>query len=186
VKRSWICLLMVLAVVAGGALVACGGGSNDKKATPTTEAQEQQQEESTPSTKATTEKKTTPTPKSNSGSSDSSLGDVPVYPGATKLTSGEWSGSEGAMPAIGSDVNAGDYNNVAYAMYETNDSPQDVLDWYKDKMSGWKDEGSFSGGSEGEMGAYAAWTKDDGKVAAWITVGESEGTTSLGIWTGTQ
>jgi hypothetical protein len=184
VKRSWICLLVVAAVVAGGAMVACGGGSDKEKATPT--VQQQQEEGSTPAAEATTAKSATSTPKSSGGSSAGSIGDVPVYPGATKITSGEWSGSEGSIPAIGSDLNAGDYTNVQYAMYESNDSPQDILDWYKDKMSDWKDEGSFSGGSGSDMGAFAAWSSDDGKVAAWITVGTSDDTTSLGIWVGSQ
>ncbi len=51
-------------------------------------------------------------------------------------------------------------------------------------MSGRKEEGSFSGGSGGDYGAYALWSKDDGKVAPWITVGTSDGTTNLTVWVG--
>jgi hypothetical protein len=36
------------------------------------------------------------------------------------------------------------------------------------------------------MGAFGVWTKDDGKKAAWITVGEDGETTTLGIFFGSQ
>ena len=123
----------------------------------------QNQQEDTPEAKATEEKKATPKP--DNGDSGGSIGDVPVYPGAKKTTSGEWSGSEAMIPAIGSDVDAGNYAKVQYAMYETDDSANDVFDWYKDKMSDWDDAGSFSGGSEGSVGAFGVWTKDDGKTS---------------------
>ncbi len=177
-KRSWICLLMVLAIVASGALVACGGSSN----TSPTATAKPQQATSTPSTSATS----APAATSSGGSGGGSLSDVPVYPGATKLSSGEYSGSSASIPAIGSDLNAADYTNVSYAIYQTNDGPQQVFDWYKSNMSGWKDEGSFSGGTGSDTGAFAAWSKDSGNEAAWITVGASGGTTSLSIWVGSK
>ncbi len=186
-KRSWICLLIVLAIVASGALVACGGSS---KASPTATAK-QGQTASTPSTNATstpasTKATNTPASNGNSGSSGGSLSDVPVYPGATKISGGQYSGSAGSIPAIGSNLNAADYTNFAYAIYETDDSPQQVFDWYKNNMSGWTDEGSFSGGAGGNTAAFAAWSKDNGKVAAWMTVGSSDSKTSLSIWSGSQ
>jgi hypothetical protein len=172
----------------GAAAVACGGGSDkgDNKEPTVAEGQQdgQDQQEDTPEAKATEEKKATP--KSDNGDSGGSIGDVPVYPGAKKTTSGEWSGSDAMIPAIGSDVEAGNYAKVQYAMYETDDSANDVFDWYKDKMSGWDDAGSFSGGSEGSVGAFGVWTKDGGKQAAWVTVAEDSGTTSLSIFYGTQ
>jgi len=184
-KKSVLYVLIALMLVIGAAAVACGGGDNgDKDSKEPTVAEEQDGQEDTPEAKATEEKAT---PKSSGdGESSGSFADVPVYPGVTEITSGEWSGSEGMIPGIGSEVDTADYQNIEFAMYETDDSPEDVFDWYKDKMGDWNEEGSFSGGSGSDYGAYALWTKDDGKVAAWITVGESDGTTNLGLWVATQ
>jgi hypothetical protein len=190
-KRSVIYVLFALMLALGAAFVACGGGSdksNNDQAQPTAEQQDNQNgqdQQAEPTAKATQQTKATVKP-GNSGDSSGSIGDVPVYPGADKKASGEWSGSEAPIPALGSGVDAGSYAKVQYAMYETSDSAQNVLDWYKDKMSDWKDEGSFSGGSEGGVGGFAAWTKDDGKEAAWISVSEDSGTTTLGIFFGSQ
>lgn len=186
-KRSVIYVLIALMLALGAAFVACGGGADksDKEQAEPTVAEQQQDGQDTPAAESTPEKKAT-AKSSSGGDSGGSIGDVPVYPGANKTTGGEWSGSEAMIPAVGSDVDAGSYSTVQYAMYETSDGAQDVFEWYKDKMSDWKDEGSFSGGSEGSVGAFGVWTKDDGKEAAWITVGEDSGTTTLGIFFGSQ
>ncbi len=70
-------------------------------------------------------------------------------------------------------------------MYETDDSPDEVFNWYKDKMSGWKEEWIMSSSGEG-AGSIGVWSKDDGKTAGWVTVSEDQGTTSLTIMTGSQ
>lgn len=184
-KRLWTYALIALALVAGAAFVACGGGGNDNKgnnAAPTaveTQGENQGGGQATPTTGA----KATST-LGTSGSSSGSIGDIPVYPGAKKDSSGSYSGSNAMIPMIGSSVNATDYGTVQYGIYETSDSAQDVYNWYKDKMSGWKEEWSYSGGSEGSAGAMAVWTKDNPKVAAWLIVGEDSGTTTLTIWYG--
>jgi hypothetical protein len=173
-------MLILSAVVAGAALVACGGSSNKAASTA---APTQGQTGSTPAAQATTAQQPT-SASNNSGGSNGSLADVPVYPGATKITSREYSGSDAGIPALGSNLNASDYTHVAYALYGTSDGAQTVIDWYKGKMSGWTDVGSFSGGSQGSISGFSAWTKEDGKAAAWISVTESDGTTSLAIWYG--
>ena len=195
-KRSWACALIALTLVAGAALVACGGG-NDNKATPTAvenQGGDQGGDEatSTPSTGAkTTPKATTKaTAKAtaaadNSGSSGGSIGDLPVYPGATKISSSEFSGSQ-AGGILGSGADASDFTKVQLVMYETSDGAEQVLDWYKDKMSDWDQAGTFSSGDESGAMGYAAWTKDDGTVAAWISVAEGDGTTTLNLMYGTQ
>ena len=119
------------------------------------------------------------------GDNGGSIAYIPVYPGATWVTGNELSGSEAAIPAIGSSANAATYAKVQLAVYETSDDPQMVLDWYKVQMKDWKEE-PMPGGSEAGAGPTAAWTKDDGKEAAWISVGEDSGTTTLGIFFGTQ
>jgi uncharacterized protein YgiB involved in biofilm formation len=70
-------------------------------------------------------------------------------------------------------------------MYETDDSPDEVFNWYKDKMSGWKEEWIMSSSGEG-AGSIGVWSKDDGKTTGWVTVGEEGGTTSLTIMAGSQ
>ena len=189
-KRSMLYVLIALMLAFGAALVACGGGgdkADKEQAQPTVEQQQdgQDQQEDTPAAKETPKKKETPK-SSSGGDSGGSIGDVPIYPGAKEITSGEWSGSEGGIPGIGSAVDTGDYQNIEFAMYETDDSPEDVFDWYKDKMNSWSSQGSFSGGDTGSIGGFASWTKDDGKEAAWISVSEDSGTTTLGIFFGSQ
>jgi hypothetical protein len=186
-KKSVLYVLIALLLVIGAAAVACGGGDNgdgENKEPTAAEEQNGQDQQDTPAAEATQEEAT---PESGGdGGSGGSLGDVPVYPGANKITGGEWSGSEGMIPGIGSELDTADYQNIEFAMYETSDSPDDVFNWYKDKMSGWDEQGSFSGGSGSDYGAYALWTKDGGKTAAWVTIGTSDGTTELGLWVATQ
>ena len=178
-KKVLVLFLIVTALVAGAALVACGGG-DDKDGKDTPVAQETKEGssggEETPAAKAT---------KEEGGGGGGSLGDIPVYPGATKITSGEWSGSDAPIPAIGGGENPSDYGTVKYGMYETDDSPDDVFNWYKDKMSGWKEEWIMSSSGEG-AGSIGVWSKDDGKTAGWVTVSEEGGKTSLTIMTGSQ
>jgi hypothetical protein len=181
-KRSILYVLIAMMLAFGAAFVACGGGGKSSKdQTQPTVAQQQDGGGSTPASQ-----KETPASDNSGGGSSGSIGDVPIYPGATKTTSGEWSGSNAAIPAIGSGVNAGDYKTVQYAMYETSDGADKVLSWYKDKMSSWSSQGSFSGGDTGSVGGFASWTKDGGKKAAWISIGEDSGTTTLGIFYGSQ
>ena len=181
-KKVIVLFLMVMALAAGAALVACGGGGDDDKdgkATPA--AQETKEgngeEEETPAAEDGDE---------GNGGGGGSLEDVPIYPGAEKISSGEWSGSEALIPAIGEGENPSDFGIVKYGMYETDDPSDEVFDWYKDKMSGWKEEWTFAGGGEDNAGGIGVWSKDDGKTAAWVVVGEEGGKTSLTIMTGTQ
>jgi hypothetical protein len=70
-------------------------------------------------------------------------------------------------------------------MYETDDPSDTVFSWYKDKMSGWKEEWVMSSSGEGG-GSIGVWSKDDGKTSAWVTVSEESGKTSLTIMAGSQ
>jgi hypothetical protein len=181
-KKVIVLFLIVMAVVAGAAFVACGGGGNkEEKATPAAqETQEGNGGEATPAAEATTEEN------GGGGNGGGSLEDVPVYPGAKKVSSGQWSGSEAMIPAIGGGENPSDFGTINYGMYETNDAPDKVFDWYKDKMSGWKEEWTFSGGDTDNAGAIGIWSKNDGKTAAWVMVSQEDSTTSLTIMTGSQ
>jgi hypothetical protein len=184
-KKVLVLFLIVTALVAGAALVACGGGDKNKEEKTTPVAQETKEGnggEETPTAKETPAAEAT---KEEGGGGGDSLGDIPVYPGATKITSGEWSGSEAPIPAIGGGENPSDYGTVKYGMYETGDSPDEVFNWYKDKMSGWKEEWIMSSSGEG-AGSIGVWSKDDGKTAGWVTVSAEGGKTSLTIMAGTQ
>lgn len=184
-KKILALLLIVTALVAGAALVACGGGDDkDGKDTPVAqETKEGNGGEETPAAKAT--KEDGGDAENGDGDSGGSVGDMPVYPGAKEVTSGEWSGSEAPIPGIGGGANPSDYGTVKYGMYETDDSPDDVFNWYKDKMGGWKEEWIMSSSGEG-AGSIGVWSKDDGKTSGWVTVSEDAGTTSLMIMTGSQ
>lgn len=182
-KRGLTFILIVFALFAGALAVSCGGGDGDEKqpvAAETREADDQAKE--TPAAKPTE-------PKDGDEEQDSGgpVQGVPIYPGAKRISSGEWSGSEMPIPMVGAPTNPEDYEKVTFAMYEVDDSPNDVFEWYKDKMSGWKEEWTFSGGDEdtGTAG-IGVWTKDGGKTAAWVMVSEDGETTSLVIATGTQ
>jgi hypothetical protein len=176
-KKILALFLIVMALVAGAAFVACGGGDDDKdgKATPVAEEDKDGngEEEATPAAED-----------EDNGGGGGSLGDVPIYPGVKEVSSGEWSGSDALVPGMGSEVDPTAFDTVKYGMYETDDAPDEVFDWYKDEMSGWKEEWVFSSGGEEGAGSIGIWSKDDGKAAAWIVVAEEEGKTSLTIMTG--
>jgi hypothetical protein len=182
-KRSFLCVLVVLALVLGAGMVACGGGgdkSNEESGQPTAEQQQDNGDNSNQ------EEAATPEEKSSDNKASGSFADVPLYPGVDEITTGEFSGSDAGIPGISGDLNPEDYSSVEYGLYETSDDPEDVYNWYKDNMDGWDEQGSFSGGSDGDYGAYAIWSKDDGKTAAWITISMSDDLTNLGIWVATQ
>ena len=193
-KRILALFLIVTALAAGAAFVACGGGDDkdkEEKATPVAqETKEGNGGEETPAAEETPSGKKTPAAEATKedggdGGSSGSVGDMPVYPGAKEVTSGEWSGSEAPIPGIGGGANPSDYGTVKYGMYETDDPPDTVFSWYKDKMSGWKEEWIMSSSGEG-AGSIGVWSKDDGKTSGWVTVSEDAGKTSLMIMTGSQ
>lgn len=191
-KKALVFTLMIAALFACATAISCGGGDEGEEKEPVAAETKEAEEEDTPTVKKTEapEKKTPAAEATNEEEEEGegeSLEGVPIYPGANKIASGEWSGSEMPIPMIGSPTNPEDYGNVHYAMYEVDDPPNEVFDWYKDKMSGWKEEWTFSGGdSETGAAGFGVWTKDDGKTAAWVVVGEDQDVTSLVIMTGSQ
>jgi len=179
-KKILALFLIVMALVAGAAFVACGGGDDedkDGKATPAAqETKEGNGGEETPAAKATKEED------GGGGNGGGSLEDVPIYPGATKI--GEWSTTSGAM--AGAPMDLGEYSSITYAMFETDDSTDDVLDFYKDKMKDWNDEGTFSFGEGEEAMSWFYWTKDEGAVAAMVMVVEEGGNTAFTVYAASQ
>lgn len=180
-KRVWIYLLIAVALVAGVAFVACGGEEEEEGAPPAaaTEAEAPTEAETEEAVVEEEEEE-----EEGDGAAEASIADVPVYPGATEVYSGEWSGGEAAIPMAGAPIEAGEYATVEYAMFETGDSVDDVFSFYEDEMGDWEEVWTFSGGDEEGMGGMAIWTKDDGEVAAWVVVAEEDGATSLMIAVG--
>jgi len=185
-KRGLTFILIISVLFAGALAVSCGGGDGDEEEPVAAETREADDDQEAP---ADAEEKETPAakPTQKEEGGEEPMEGVPVYPGAKKVSSGEWSGSEMAIPMVGAPTNPEDYDKVTFAMYEVDDPPNDVFEWYKDEMGGWKEEWSFSGGDEDTGAAgIGVWTKDGGKTAAWVMVSEDDEVTSLVIATGTQ
>jgi hypothetical protein len=109
------------------------------------------------------------------------LPDIPAYPGAADVFSGTFTGGGGfPVPMIGEGgLDPEDYGAVQYTMYETSDSVGKVVDFYKKEFKGWKEEWTFSMEEAGQEGEIVIWSKDDAKLAAWLSAFEDEGTTSV-------
>lgn len=177
-KKVWIYLLIVVALVAGAAFVACGGGEEEEAAPPAAAT------EAEAPTEAETEEAVVEEEGEEDGAGEAvSIADVPVYPGAKEVYSGEWSGAEAAIPMLGAPIEAAEYGTIEYAMLETGDSADEVFSFYEDEMGDWEEVWTFSGSGEEAVG-MGIWTKDDGKVAAWVVVTEEDDTTSLMIAVG--
>ena len=182
-RLRWILGLIVLTLAL--ALAACGGGGDDEgeenggedkekpAATKTVEA------EGTPEVVETQEPEKTEEP-SGGGGGGASLSDVPVYPGSEKT--GDFSSDDVPLPLIGGDADVEDWEDSAWAVYETGDSVDDVAAFYKDKMpdNGWEEEGWFDT-SFLEGAAWGNFTKDDGDSAAWVFVSGTEDVTEIVI-----
>jgi len=118
------------------------------------------------------------------------LGDVPLYPAATiEVNSGaEASGTvlagTAAAPPAGFGVDVKSYSSVGLAVFQTSDSPAQVLDWYKSHMTGWQEHWSSVTGGSADQQASAIWTKDNGKEAAWMAANTQGGRTDLHLWFG--
>jgi hypothetical protein len=164
VKFSLRFVLILTALVAAAVLVlavACGGGDEEGPAAGETPAAAEE------------------TPEGSSPGETGELPDIPLYPGATDVLTQTYTGGEGPfVPTMGEgDIDPGAYDTVKNAMYETSASFEDVIDFYKEEFKGWKEEGSFSTEQMGQKGQAVVWSKDDGNLAAWLSVAESEGTT---------
>jgi hypothetical protein len=168
-------VFILMAVIVAAFLVvaiACGGDEEEEEApkvTPTVAAEETPEEAETPAGEA--------------GEPSS----IPTYPGATNVFTTTFSGSETfPIPLTGDGaIGPEEFDNVEYSVYETNDSPQKVIDFYKKEFKGWEEEESFSMEQLGQNGEVIVWSKDDREVAAWMAAFETEGTTSVVIAIGT-
>jgi hypothetical protein len=181
--RTW--LLALVAVVAAAFLllaVACGGGEKESpKASPTTTAAK------TP-TAATKTPAAGETPEKTPAGEAGELSSIAAYPGAKEFYSGPFNSGEVFPIPLGSDVpiSPDEYGGIQYTIYETSDSSEEVVGFYKEEFKDWKEEGTFDLEQvAGQKGEAVVWTKDDGKVAAWLGVfEEARGVTSFAIAVG--
>jgi hypothetical protein len=180
---------LVIVVLALG-LAACGGGDDEgddgnggdngdgAAATKTAEAEKTDTPEVAETEEPTQEPQKTEEP--SGGGGGATLNDIPVYPGADKT--GDWSGDDVPLPLFGGDVDIEDWQESAWATYETGDSVEDVADFYKGKMpdNGWEEEGWFDI-SFGEGAAWGNFTRDGGDSAAWVFASGTDGKTQIVI-----
>ena len=171
---SWRWWVVVPAVLAGALLAACGGDDGEPSDTgPTDEGVATVQ----PAEDGTVEE----TPEEGDGGVEAggdAFEDVPVPSGANETASGTWSGSiPGLVPGEGTDP--GDFTNLEYKQFEVDDSPDEIINFYRGELSGWEEGFVFSGGEEGSEGGVGVWTRDDGRVAIWISASRSDGATDL-------
>jgi hypothetical protein len=188
-------VLILTAITAAAFLVlavACGGGgekattasptataAKTPKASPTTTAAKTPAAAETPAAGETPAAAETPatTPAGAAGE----LPNIPAYPGATEVFTGTFN-SGGAFPIpLSGDVpiSPGDFGNVQYSVYQTSDSSDKVVDFYKTQFQGWKEEGTFDLSQSGQKGKVVMWTKDNRNVAAWMGAIEQGGGTSV-------
>jgi hypothetical protein len=115
------------------------------------------------------------------------LPDISAYPGAEEVFTGTFTGGGGfPIPMIGEgDLDPEDYGSVQYTVYETSDSADKVIDFYKDEFKDWKEEWTFGMEEGGQQGEIVIWSKDDAKLAAWLSAFEDDGTTSVIVAMGT-
>ena len=101
--------------------------------------------------------------------------DIPVYGGAKQLQEMNWS----IPPA------EGDYTEVEWRYYETNDSPASVSAYYKSNMpaNGWGEHVGWMEMPELTMGVYS---KNDEKDSAIIWIAAEEGKTVFALMRASQ
>jgi hypothetical protein len=186
-RLRWMLGLFILVLALS--LAACGGGGEEEEtgggeketpaATKTVEAEETQAPAETPEPEKTEEP-------SGGGGGTASLKDIPIYPGADKV--GDYSGSDVPLPLVTGDLDVEDYTDAKWAVYETDDSVDDVADFYKGKMpdNGWHEENWFDTSVLGGGAAWGSYTRDGGDTAAWVFVGGGDDRTEIVIGTGTK
>jgi hypothetical protein len=117
------------------------------------------------------------------------LPSIPAYPGAEEGFSGTFTGvGDFPVPYVGDGgPEPEDYGTVHYTTYETSDSPEKVLDFYKTEFKGWEEEWTFSVEKVTQKGEVVVWSKDDGDIVAWLAALEArhqEGKTSIVVAVG--
>lgn len=158
-------VFVIIAVLSLLTVGACGGNGDNEETTPQTSAQTSQPSSSEPET--TTES-------SNGGGGSLTWNDMPVYGGADQVQKGSWS-----IPA-----DEGGYSKVEWRYYETGDSIDKVVDFYKDKMpdNGWDEMGWF----DIQEAAWGMYTKNNEKDAAYVWMSKEDNNTVIAMMRATE
>jgi len=168
-------VFIVTALIAAAFLVlavACGGDDEEAPAAGETPAAAEETPELAPGEE---------TPEGPGPGDEGEFPSIPAYPGAEEVFSGTFTGA-GAFPVpfVGDGGLAPDeYGAIQYTTYETSDSPEKVLDFYKTEFKGWEEEWTFSVEKVTQKGEVVVWSKDDGDIAVWmaaLTAPHGEGT----------
>jgi hypothetical protein len=168
-------VLILTALIAAALLVlavACGGDEEEAPAAAETPAAAEETPELAPGEE---------TPEKPPTGEEGELPAIPTYPGAEEIETATWTGTGVfPIPLMGDEGPAPEeYGTVQFTVYETSDSPEKVIDFYKDEFKGWKEEFTFSLEQVGEKGGVVVWSKDDGNIAAWLGAFEDDGTTGV-------
>jgi len=160
VRRSIVCVLVLILIVSGLALVACGG---NKEQAPSGEAAGQAGK-----TVAETEREG-----KTSGKSGRGWGDVPEYKGAVPV--------EGEVPMSVPAAAQGDYERTERRQYQTDDTPEQVHEYYLKQMPG-KGWHKLFAMKYPEGSTVSAWVKGDEGRGCVISAGTlRDGKTYIGL-----
>jgi len=176
-KFPWRYVLVGAALMVGCLLLAACGG---------------EEQEETPTAVATLAE----TPEGTISPAAGEVPEIPAYPGATDIKSDyhsdilpvviitveEFQGQPAiSFQAVDVREVVGDipvepeqYRNVRYSAYQTEDSADDVLDFYKNEFRDWGEEFSSDIDEAGMKGHFAIWTKDAKNIAVWMVAVEAK------------
>jgi hypothetical protein len=76
--------------------------------------------------------------------------------------------------------------NMRYRSFETEDTADQVFDFYNGKFQGWTTELTLDVDEAGTKVRIGVWSKDNRKSAAWLAATEAEGITEVIVMTGTR
>lgn len=176
-STTWRGMLIVGAMVAGIGLSACtGDGDSDERrngddaptATEVVDGDDGNGPEAPTATRVVDD---------NDGDDS-----VPVPDGADETSSGSYSSGEIPIFVPDPDFDADAFTNIEYKSYTVDDTPEDVIDFYRDRLSDWDDVFVFSGGAAGGDAGFGVWTKDD--RAIWVSATSVGGETQLLVISG--
>ena len=164
-KKGISLVFVFMLILACVGVAACSGGGTEAPtpaASPTPSSSETNGQAEAVATPAST-------------GSGFTWNDIPVYGGAKQLQEMNWS----IPPA------EGDYTEVEWRYYETNDSPASVLAYYKSNMpgNGWGEHEGWMEMPELTMGIYS---KNNEKDSAIIWIAAEEGKTVFALMRASQ
>jgi hypothetical protein len=125
------------------------------------------------------------------------VADIPVYPEAREVASGDWSQADAAvsstitaMVILDEDIERIlSYPNVEFALYASDASPMEVFDWYRANSGDWAADpnvqayAQFTGGLTPSAFVLRAESQDS---ATMVIVGEVEDVTNLALFSATR